>query len=179
MENSTAVDGADTANSTEDTGTEVETAEDEGTEDKGTDEITKWKQLARKHERDAKANRAAAAKLAKIEEASKTAEQRAADALKAAEDRALEAEARVLRREVALEHKLSREDAEFLDGITDEDQMQALAKRLAKIAKDADKDDADDEPKTRAVRRKTPRMTGSQNQSQQDKAVAKSLFSGE
>ena len=48
-----------------------------------------------------------------------------------AERRAAEAEARALRREVALEHKLSKDDAALLDNLTDEATMQALAARLA------------------------------------------------
>ncbi|MGC8141109.1 hypothetical protein ACP3W2_27165, partial [Salmonella enterica] len=51
--------------------------------------------------------------------------------LAAAQKRAEEAEARAVRREVALDHGLSKDDASFLDGLLDEDQMRKLAKRLS------------------------------------------------
>lgn len=73
-----------------------------------------------------------ASRLDQIEADQKTAEQRAAEREAAAEARAVEAEARALRREIALEHKLSREDAGLLDAIKDEDAIRALAARLAK-----------------------------------------------
>lgn len=66
-----------------------------------------------------------------IEEASKTAEEKAAERLAAAEKAAAAAEARATRREVALDHKLSKEDAALLDSISDEDTMRAFAARLA------------------------------------------------
>ena len=47
------------------------------------------------------------------------------------EARATQAEARALRREVALEHSLTKEDAALLDGISDEAAVRALAERLA------------------------------------------------
>jgi hypothetical protein len=54
-----------------------------------------------------------------------------------------DAEAKVLRRELALEHKLTKEDAALLDTITDEDAMRALAVRLKP---------ADEEPGSRPPR---------------------------
>lgn len=102
------------------------------------EEGTDWKAEARKWEARAKENSTAAARLAEIEDASKTEAQKAAEARKAAEERAIAAEARALRREVALDPKgdgsspaLSAADAALLDGITDEDAMRALAARLA------------------------------------------------
>ena len=92
---------------------------------------TDWKAEARKWEQRAKENTTAAKKLAEIEEASKTAEQKAAERLAAAEKAATEAEAKVLRRDIALEHKLTATDAALLDSITDEGAMRALAERLA------------------------------------------------
>ena len=56
---------------------------------------------------------------------------RASDALAAAQKLAADAEAKVLRRDVALEHKLGSEDAALLDTITDETAMRSLASRLA------------------------------------------------
>lgn len=86
---------------------------------------TDWKAEARKWEQRAKENKAAA------EAASKSEAERSADRLAAIEKRAAEAEARVMRREVALEHKLSKDDAALLDTVTDETAMRALAERLA------------------------------------------------
>lgn len=92
---------------------------------------TDWKAEARKWESRAKENSEAAKRLAEIEDANKTEAQKNAERLSAAEKRAAEAEARVLRRDVALEHKLSKEDAALLDNLTDENAMKALAVRLA------------------------------------------------
>src|SRR5690625_1255102 len=80
---------------------------------------------SRKWEQRAKENKAAA------EAASKTEAEKAADRLAEIERRAAEAEARVLRRDIALEHKLTKDDAVLLDTITDENAMKALAQRLA------------------------------------------------
>jgi hypothetical protein len=70
-----------------------------------------WKAEARKHEArakenaaKAKANEGAAQRLAEIEEANKTADQKANDRLAAAEQRAAELEARANRATVANEH---------------------------------------------------------------------------
>lgn len=81
-----------------------------------------------------KALRGRSEKLAEIEDANKTEIQRATEAATAAEQRAVEAEARALRREVALEVGLSKDDAAYLDALTDEDAMRALAGRLAAAA---------------------------------------------
>lgn len=58
-------------------------------------ELAKWKSMARKNEADAKRNAAAAAKLAKIEEAGKSELEKAQTAAAEAERRAQEAEARI------------------------------------------------------------------------------------
>lgn len=92
---------------------------------------TDWKAEARKWESRAKENKSAAERLAEIEEQQKTAEQKAAERLAAAEKAASEAEAKVLRRDIAIEHKLSAEDAALLDTITDETALRSLAARLA------------------------------------------------
>ncbi len=60
-----------------------------------------WKQKAREWERRAKDNKAAADKLAALEEAQKTAEQKAAERLADAERKAAAAELKALRAEVA------------------------------------------------------------------------------
>lgn len=64
---------------------------------------TDWKAEARKWEDRAKANKSAAEKLAEIEEASKTADQKAAERLELAEKRAVELEQKADRAEVAAE----------------------------------------------------------------------------
>lgn len=104
-------------------------------------EETDWKAEARKWETRAKENKDAAERLAQIEDAQKTAEQRAAEREAAATKRAEEAEARALRREIALDPTgdgksapLSKEDAALLDEITDEAAMRKFAARLASRA---------------------------------------------
>ena len=106
-------------------------AESQDEQQKPTETVEFWKQKAREQEKRAKDNATAAKRLAEIEDAQKSAEQKASEALSAAEQRAAQAEARALRRDVALEHKLTAEDAALLDSITDEDAMRALAVRLA------------------------------------------------
>lgn len=86
---------------------------------------TDWKAEARKWEQRAKENKAAA------EEASKTEAEKVADRLAEVEKRATEAESRATRRDVALEFRLSKDDAALLDAITDEEAMRSLAERLA------------------------------------------------
>lgn len=87
-----------------------------------------------------KALKEKASRLDQLEEASKTAEQKAAERAAAAEERAINAEARATRRDIAIEHKLSKDDAALLDDVKDEDAMRRLASRLAKLA-------AEDKPK--------------------------------
>lgn len=64
-------------------------------------EAEKWKQFARKHEEQSKANAEKARRLDELEEANKTELQKAADRAAAAEARAAEIEARAMRAEVA------------------------------------------------------------------------------
>lgn len=116
----------------------VEPAQVEAATEPATDQ-TDWKAEARKWEQRSKENAAAAKKLAELEEAQKSAEQKAAEREAAAERRAAEAEARAVRREIALEHKLSKDDAALLDAVSDEDAMRSLAVRLAKQAEDKPK----------------------------------------
>jgi hypothetical protein len=116
-----------------DTSTPTTDTTDTGADTDPADEVAKWKTMARKHEAAARANADAAAKLAKYEEAQKSEADKAADRLAKAEARAVEAEAKALRREIALEHKLSSEDAGLLDNVTDETAMRALAARLAGV----------------------------------------------
>jgi hypothetical protein len=98
--------------------------------------VSKLRKESAKYRTEAKANADAAKRLAEIEEAQKTAEQKAAERESAAIKRAEEAEARALRRDVALEHSLSKDDAALLDDLTDEEAMRRLATRLAGAASD-------------------------------------------
>lgn len=86
---------------------------------------TDWKAEARKWEQRAKDNKAAA------DSASKTEAEKVADRLAEVEKRAADAESRATRRDVALEFRLSKDDAALLDAITDEKAMRSLAERLA------------------------------------------------
>lgn len=61
----------------------------------------------------------------------KTEAEKVADRLAEVEKQYAQAEARANRREVALEFRLSKEDAGLLDAITDEKAMRSLAERLA------------------------------------------------
>lgn len=84
----------------EDTTTETDvTTDDAHTEDKPdlAAELAKWKSMARKSEALAKQNASAAAKLAKIEEASKSELERAQAAAAEADQRAKAAEERIAR----------------------------------------------------------------------------------
>lgn len=117
----------DTTSQTTDEGAEAASAQAQETKPDPVD----WKAKARDWERRAKENKSAADELAQIKEAQKTEAEKTADRLAKAEQAARDAEARALRREVALEHKLSKADAALLDSITDEDAMRLLAERLA------------------------------------------------
>lgn len=85
------------------------------------DETEKWKALARKHETNAKANAAAAKRLAEIEEQGKSETQRLTDATTAAEQRAADAELRALRLEVGADKGLTPKQARRLVGTTREE----------------------------------------------------------
>jgi len=94
-------------------------------------EARKWENRAKENLARASANENAAQRLSEIEESQKSESQKASEALAAAQKLAAEAEAKVLRRDVALEHNLKSADASLLDSITDETAMRALAARLA------------------------------------------------
>lgn len=118
------------------TATEPEATKQTEAETKPTETVEFWKAKAREQEKRAKDNATAATRLAEIEEANKSEADKATERLNKAEQRAAEAEAKALRREVALEHKLSKEDADLLDALTDEDAMRRFAERLATANED-------------------------------------------
>lgn len=135
-------DAADTAADEKDTEATDDTAKE------GQSEVEKWKALARKHERDAKAK---GKKLSEIEDGNKSEIQRATDAKTAAEKRAEEAERKAQRLEVALDKAPEgmslaqvRKLAKRLDGTTQEE-LEADATELfedfAPKAKEPDDDD--------------------------------------
>lgn len=105
--------------------------DDESGADTGQAEVDKWKALARKHEEQAKANSAAAKRLAEIEAASKSAEEKAAEARAAAEKERDEARLALLKRDAAEEAGLPKSWADRLRGTTKEE-LDADAKVLAK-----------------------------------------------
>lgn len=93
--------------------------------------VARLRREAARYRTEAKANAEAARRLAEIEEAQKVEAEKVAERLAKAERAVAEAEARALRRETALEYRLSAEDALLLDAVVDEEAMRALAKRLA------------------------------------------------
>lgn len=98
-----------------------------------------WKAKAREWEKRAKDNKAAADRLAELEEAQKTEAQKAADRLAAAEKEATEARNEALRYKIATEFRLSADDAEALEHISSEDGMRLVAQRLSERAEEAGK----------------------------------------
>lgn len=93
-----------------------------------TDEIDKWKALARKHEQQAKANAEAARKLQQIEDQGKTEIQKLTDRLAEAEKRSTDAEAKALRFEIATAKGVK---ARWLSGTTREELEAAAEEYLA------------------------------------------------
>lgn len=93
-------------------------------------ELEKWKAQSRKHEARAKENAAAALRLAEIEEASKTAEQKAADAAQVTVKERDNALAEAARLRAAVKFGLSEDDLAHLDGIPAE-RVEAIAEWVA------------------------------------------------
>jgi len=73
-------------------------------------------------------------RLKTVVDGSKTEAEKVADKLAEYEQKVIAAEARTARREVALEHHLTTEDAALLDTVTDGAAMRALAERMARNA---------------------------------------------
>ena len=97
---------------------------------------TDWKAEARKWEQRAKDNKSAAERLAELEQAQMSESEKAAARVRAAEERAAELEVANSRKDLAIEHRLSSEDAELLEGMTDVDAMRRVAERLARQAEE-------------------------------------------
>lgn len=93
--------------------------------------VDKLRKEAAKYRTEAKANAEAAARLAEIEDAQKSEQQKAADRLAELERQVADAETRALRATIASSHGISAEDRDlFLTG-ADEETLAAQAKRLA------------------------------------------------
>lgn len=105
-------------------------------------EATKWKALARKHEKAAKENADAARRLAEIEKSGKSEQERLDEARQAAEERAASAEREAARLRVALRKGLSDVQARRLVGDTEED-LEADADELLATFAPAQASDTD------------------------------------
>lgn len=105
-------------------------------------DVEKWKTLARKHERSAKDNSAAAKKLAEIEDANKSETQRLNDQLAAAQVELQELRVDRIRAQAARDAGLDPDLAEYITAADPEqalEQAKRLAERLAaKTPKPAD-----------------------------------------
>lgn len=95
-----------------------------------------WKKESRKHEAEAKKNRAAAAELEKIKASKRTAEEKAAKEAADAKADAEAARAEAARERAARKYGLSDEDLDFLEG-TPADKFDAKAKALSERIKTA------------------------------------------
>jgi hypothetical protein len=122
-------DGAE--GSTTDTGTQEVDVQPGTGEGDVQDEVGKWKAMSRKHEAQAKANAAAAKRLAEIEEANKTEAEKTQSRLSEAEERAAKAESQLMRIEIAAAKGLTPKQAGRLVGTTREE-LEADADELLK-----------------------------------------------
>lgn len=103
------------------------------------DYVAKLRKEAAKYRTEAKANAEAAKKLAEIEEANKTEQEKQAERLAELEREAQQARAEALRFKIASKFGVSDEDADlFLTG-TDEETLTRQAERLAARSEDAGK----------------------------------------
>lgn len=153
-EQETTDDAADTAADEKDTEATDDTAKE------GQSEVEKWKALARKHERDAKAK---GKRLNEIEDGNKSEIQRETDARTAAEKRADDAERKAQRLEVALDKAPEgmalaqvRKLAKRLTGTTQEELEADAAELFEDFAPKAEEPDDDTSTKRRPKERLKP-----------------------
>lgn len=104
----------------------------EPTQPKPTETVDFWKAKAREQESRAKSNADAAKRLQEIEDAAKSAEQRAADEAARAQQSAREATERADRAELGVEHSIGKDFLDLLGGGSRED-MASRAERLAPL----------------------------------------------
>lgn len=114
----------------------VEAAQPETPAETTIQDGTDWKAEARKWEQRAKENTAAAKRLAELEDAQKSEQERLAERLQTAEQAAMQAKAEAARYRIAARHGITEDDAQlFLTG-TDEEtlarQAEAFAARVSK-----------------------------------------------
>lgn len=121
------------------TDTEGQPQEQQGEKD-WQGEAEKWKALARKHEGTARANADAAKRLAEIEDANKTEQQKLAERAANAEQQAEQARVELIRYKVAAEKGVP---ADLIVGAT-EDELTAAADRLLAFRGGAPKPPAPD-----------------------------------
>ena len=106
-------------------------------------EATKWKALARKHEKAAKDNADAARRLAEIEASGKTEQERLAEARRTADERAVTAERESARLRVALKKGLTEAQVRRLVGDTEEELEADADELLATFATPESESDRD------------------------------------
>lgn len=135
-------------------------------------EVEKWKALARKHEAEAKKNRAAASRLSEIEDANKSEIERATAAAQAAEDRATTAEREVTRLRIATRKGLPENLAARLRGDTEEE-LEADADELLAIVKGPDQEGG--EPDTGIQRRPQERLRPGSRPNAEPKLTSKEI----
>lgn len=135
----------------------------------------KWRELARKHEGQSKANADKAKRFDELEEASKSELQKAADKAAEAEKRAAEAEQRALRMEIAhakgltpaqakrlvgsTKEELETDADELLEtfGTTDDGKKPPSRKPNERLRSSTSSDDDDTEPSVEDIVAKVPR----------------------
>ena len=150
--------------------TPIEATPDTGSEPDLTEELAKWKAMARKHEGQAKSNADAAKRLAEIEEAQKTAEQKAADKAAEADAKAAKAEQELMRYRVAVRKGLPETLAKRLTGGTEEE-LEADADELLSLTKrdePVEGDKPESRPKERLKSGSTPPEDGPSQLSRED-----------
>ena len=132
--------GADTGTEQPQGSTDTATGSDDTAKPDGTksdEDETDWKAMARKHEREAKANRAAAAELEKIRAKSRTAEENAQKAAQDAAEDAAKARAELAVERAARKHGITDDkDLAVLAKVAPDD-VDDVAKRLAAATKSA------------------------------------------
>lgn len=125
---------------TEEATTEQEETPKGGTETDPSDEVAKWKALARKNEEQAKKNADAAKKLQELEDAQKTDQQKQAERLAELETTAKSSSLEAARLRVALRKGLTETQAKRLVGDSEEELEQDADDLLATFAPSGDDD---------------------------------------
>ena len=130
------------ANAKPDDEAQAPPAGDAGETSTNPDELAKWKAMARKHEAQAKANAAAAKRLAEIEDANKTETQKLTEAKAAADKAAASAQGELARLRVAMRKGLTEAQAKRLVGETEEELEADAEELLASFGQKKDAGDA-------------------------------------